>query len=118
MAHWSRNNQACRKTWSTLRVLDQNYKVFKESADVKMEELGFWNPLASSEMRKAQARSLAIQMDNIFRLIRKARYEEGVNQEKAVTDMSSVLTTSHKTISELAEIVDRRYLFRGEDDDE
>lgn len=115
MAIWNRNNRACTTTWTTLRVLDQNKKVFKDSGNVKMSELTYWNLTASADMRKLQATTLANQMDNIFRQIRRAEYEEGVTKEKAVNDMVNTLTTEEKTISHLADIIDADYLFWGEE---
>ncbi len=118
MANWNKNNRACTTTWTTLRVLDQNNKVFKESGNVKMASLTFWNTTASDDMRKLQANTIAKQMDNIFLQIRRAKYEEGVTKEKSVNDMVAALTTEEKTISELAEIIDADYIFWGEVTDE
>ncbi len=115
MAIWSRNNRACTTTWITLRVLDQNDRVFKDSGVVKMSELTFWNQAASTEMRKLQASTLANQMDNMFRHIRGAQYEEGVTREKAVADMVNTLTTENRNIADLAAVNDANYLFWGEE---
>ena len=117
MTDWNKNNRACAATWMTLRVLDQNDKVFKESGDVRMEELTFWNQLGSEEMRSIQARTLAIQIDNIFRSTWKAGYEKGVDNQKAVTDTWMALTSATATIAELAQVIDNNYLFWGEENE-
>ena len=91
MANWSKNNRACKTTWTTLRVLEQNSKAFVDTGDVTMKDLTYWNATATADMREFQAEVLATQIDNVFRLIRKARYEDGVDKEKAVSDMSGVL---------------------------
>jgi hypothetical protein len=118
MNSWNRNNRACTTTWTTLRVLDQNDRVFKDSGDVRMSELTFWNRAASADMRRLQATTIANQMDNIFRQIRRAAYEKGVTREKAVNDMVALLTDEDKTISHLSEVIDADYLFWGEERDE
>lgn len=115
---WNRNNRACTTTWTTLRVLDQIDEVFKDSGDVRMSELTFWNQAASADMRKLQATTIANQMDNIFRLIRRATYEEGVTREKAVSDMVNIMANEDKTVSDLSEVIDTDYLFWGEEKDE
>ena len=118
MAIWSKNNRACTTTWTTLRVLDQLDEVFKDSGDLLMSELGFWNDAASADIRKQQASALASQMDNVFRLIRRAKYEWHVGRKRAVSGMVGVLTDSEATVSQLAEVIDRMYMFWGEDSDE
>ncbi len=115
MCTWNKNNRACTTTWTTLRVLDQNMKVFNDSGEVKMSNLTFWNPTASSEMRKFQATSLANQIDNVFILIRKAKYENNVTKEKAITDITNTFINENKTICDLAEVIDSDYLFWGEE---
>jgi hypothetical protein len=118
MANWNKNNRACTTTWTTLRVLDQNRKVFKESGEVTMTGLTFWNPTASAEMRKIQATTLADEMDKTFLRVRKAKYEEGIDREKALKDMVGILISEEKAISDLAEIIDADYQFWGEETDE
>jgi len=118
MGNWNRNNRACGTTWTTLRVLDQSFKVFKDSGDVKMSDLTYWNQAADADIRTIQAGALANQMDNVFRQIRRAEYEEGVTREKAVGDIVKTLTNENKTISDLAEINDDNYKFWGEENDE
>ncbi len=118
MAIWNRNHRSCTTTWTTLRILDQNNKVFKDSGAVKMSELTYWNQTASAEMRKLQTATLINQIDNIFRLVFRAQYEQGVTKEKALSDMSDVFTSATKTIADLAEIADTSYLFWREEKDD
>jgi hypothetical protein len=117
MADWSRNHRACATTWTTLLILHQNRKTFDKSGDVKMAELTFWNQTASAPMRTLQAKTLAAQIDNMFRLTRGAQYEAGVTRTKATTDISDTLVDSDKTIADLAEVNDANYRFWGEEDD-
>lgn len=118
MAEWSKNNRACKTTWFTLFVLDQSDKSFKESGDIRMNELTFWNQSSSAEMHQSQARALCFQLHNNFTLIRKAKLEDGVDKEKAIADMFNVLMDESKTLKELAAVIDDDYLFLGENNDE
>jgi len=115
MAIWNPSIRACTTVWSTLRVLDQNDRPFRKSGDVKMAELTYWNPTSSVEMRRLQANSLANQMDNFFREIRGAKYEDGVSRNEALQGILSTLMDEEKTISDLAEVADANYLFWGEE---
>lgn len=118
MAEWSKNNRACKTTWFTLFVLNQSDKSFKESGDIKINELTFWNQSSSAEMRQSQARALCIQLHNNFTLIRRAKLEGGVDKEKAIGDMFNILMDDTKSLKELAAVVDNNYLFLGEKTDE
>ncbi|MGA1794561.1 MAG: hypothetical protein ACMUIL_01775 [bacterium] len=118
MADWSKNNRACKTTWFTLHVLNQNDKPFKDSGNVRMNELTFWNQSVSAEMRQIQARALSIQMHNNFTMIRRAKLEDGVEPEKAIGSMVDVLMNGSKTISDFAGVIDENYLFLGEKSDD
>ena len=118
MAIWSKNNRACTTTWTTLRVLDQLDEVFKDSEDIMMSELGFWNAVASADRRRQQASTLASQMDNVFRLVRRAKYEGGVGRDEAVSGIIDTLINGDATVSQLAEVIDQMYMFWGEDSNE
>ncbi len=118
MGEWSKNNRACKTTWFTLYVLDQSDKAFKESGDIRMDELTFWNQSSSTEIRQLQAKALCIQMHNNFTLIRKAKLEHGVKKEEAIGDMFNVLMDESKTLRDLAAVIDDNYLFLGEKSDE
>jgi len=115
MAIWNPSKRACTTVWSTLRVLDQNDGPFSMSGDIKVSELTYWSAGSTVKMRQLQANSLANQMDNIFREIRGAKYEEGVSREKALQDIVSTLMDEEKTISDLAEVADANYIFWGEE---
>lgn len=114
MADWSPNNRACTTTWSTLKILAQNSKPFIKSGGLRMDQLTYWNPTASSEMRKVQATTLANQMDNVFTLVRGAKYEKKVTKEKAIASMTDVLVDSEMTVTDLAAVCNDQYVFWGE----
>ncbi|UFS61882.1 hypothetical protein LOH54_09465 [Sulfurimonas sp. HSL-3221] len=117
MAYWSKNNRACTTTWSTLMLLEQLDTVFREAGELKIKELTFFNQTSSGDQRKAAARTLAIQMDNVFREVRGATYEEDITGEQAIDSMLKVLTTPEATVSDLAEKCDISYNFYGEEDE-
>ena len=113
MPNWSTNNRSCTTTWTTLRIMGQISEslLFKDAGTERMNKLTFWSQSASSDIRQTQVRTLAIMMDNIFRMIRGAKYEEGINNQKAVSDIVNILVNADKTIAELAETNDKNYLF-------
>lgn len=111
MSDWSKNNRACTTTWSTLTVLDQLKEIFKDSGNMKMQQLTFWSNADTSAMRELKTSALATQMDNIFTMIRGATYEENKSKESAIQDMKKIMTTADKTVSDLAAANDDNYLF-------
>lgn len=113
---WNNNNRAHTTTWMTLRLLHQGIGVFPGAGATGMKSLFFWNSAASAKMRGVQARSLAAQMDNIFRSIYGASYEAGKDSATAVADMVSVLLDGNKTVLELADTNDSNYQFWKEGD--
>lgn len=115
--NWNKNNRACTATWSSLRLLQQLVEKFDASATLKVDSLFFWQSDAPSEFRRLQAETLALQMDNVFRRIKRARYESGTTREKAVTDMVNILTEKEKTIADLAAVNDMHYLFWSEENE-
>jgi hypothetical protein len=114
MSDWSNNNLSCISTWIGLRILEQNKKTFDKSGDVAMKSLAFWNAAATQEMRTLQARTIGKQLDNVFRLIDGAEYEDGVTGTQAVRDMAKILADADQTIADLASANDRNYRFWGE----
>ncbi len=116
MANWNPNNRASTTTWLTLRTLGQipRDEVFKAAGSRKMNQLTYWAQSASGDIRKVQAAALAIQIDNVFRDIRGAQYEQGITNQTAVDNINETLLDKNKTIADLAEINDRNYLFWGE----
>jgi hypothetical protein len=114
MAEWNPNNRACTTTWSTLRVLDQNSKTFSKSGNIRMDQLTYWNPTATPQMRKVQATTLATQIDNFFVMVRGAQYEKNVTKGKAVNGIADTLLDEAMTIADLAALCDGQYKFWGE----
>src|SRR5437773_5837600 len=114
MAEWSKNNRACKTTWSTLFVLNQHQETFPDADALKMKELTFFTRTDDGQLRKVMARDLAIAMDNTFRLIRHAKFEKGVKPASALKDMVDTLLDGEKTMTDLAAANDTNYLFLGE----
>jgi len=118
MPEWNNNNLACLKTWIHLKVLNQLDVVFKDAANLKMNQLTFWNQSASSELRSIAAKTICSQLDNMFRLFDKATYESGINNSSATEAMLRVMTNEKNTVAELASEINNNYKFRGESDDD
>jgi hypothetical protein len=118
MADWNKNNRACKTTWFTLYVLNQLEEPFPAAGALTMKQLTFFTQTGDDQMRKVMARSLAIAMDNNFRLIRGAKFEEGVRPETALQDMVDTFVDEAKAVADLAAVNDKNYLFLGETHDE
>lgn len=114
MANWTKNNRACTTLWTTLFNMKQLQSNFEDSGQLKMEDLTFYNVFSSSDQRNQQAKIIADQLDNIFRIGRGAKYENGISRSDAVTTMIVILTDDSKTVEELAIKIDKQYLFWGE----
>jgi predicted RNase H-related nuclease YkuK (DUF458 family) len=87
---------------------------FDESGDLKMNDLTFFNVLSSSDLRKQESKIIADLLDNVFRIGRGAKYEEGIDRSKAISSMIEILSDEDKQVKELAFTVDEAYLFWGE----
>lgn len=111
MAEWNPNNLACQCTWAELFVLRQSRKSFSNSGNVKMQDMLFFNPAAGSSTLENEAKMLADELDNIFRKVDGARFEDGVTRAKALADTVAILKQANKTMTELAEVIDINYLF-------
>lgn len=111
---WDPNNLACINTWAFLRGLGQFNNVFSTAGSLQMNELAFWSDLATPELRSANARMVASQLDRIFAKALLAKYEVGSERIVAIDAMTEVLIVKAKTVVALAETVDDNYNFRGE----
>lgn len=112
MATWSRNHRACETTWTTLYALSQLRAAFSASGTIPMSQLTFWDQ--QSDARDVRSRSLATSLDGVFIRVRGAQYEEGVNQESAISSLVEILNVGSKVVADLAEVADSQYRFWGE----
>lgn len=111
MAEWNKNNLACLNLWSTLFIMKESQRSFKNSGDIKMKDFLFFNPVLSPDLLKAAARALAIDLDRAFINTCFAAYETGITKTIAIDDMTTLLLNANKTMAHLAEIVDEDYQF-------
>lgn len=79
-----------------------------------MKQLTFFTQTGDDQLRKTMARSLAIAIDNNFRLIRGAKFEKGIKPESALQDMIDTLVNEKKTVADFAALNDKNYEFLGE----
>jgi hypothetical protein len=112
---WSKNNLAHRRTFLTLRILDQTNREFDQAADQKMSELKFSVTGDSQDMRSEKARSLASVINNVFVDAFKTDFESGFDNVQSVDGMAAVLADPTKTVLELADTADGFYKFFGEE---
>jgi len=114
MAQWSRNNRACTTLWTTLYTMQQLTTNFEDSGALTMNDLTFFNALSGPDLRNQESKIIADQLDNVFRIGRGAKYEQGIDRSKAISNMIEILCDEEKQVNELAFTVDEAYLFWGE----
>lgn len=68
----------------------------------------------SAATKKKKANVHAVLLDDAFTSLYRASYETGKDQNSSIAAMENVLSDSTKTMSDLADIVDAEYKFRGE----
>jgi hypothetical protein len=111
---WSQDNLACRNTYVLLIGLKQLTEPFAQAGKKPMKQLAFWNAAASDTMRQLTATGLATQLDKFYIKVLLAGYEEGYDFHGAIEAMKNALCSADKTVSQLAEVIDGIYNFRGE----
>ena len=89
--NWNKNNRACKTTWLTLLLLDQHQSAFAQAGAIKMEQLSFWSGGGSADFRAVRAETLLNQLDNNFRLVRGAEFEQGIDEPTAKAALRGVL---------------------------
>jgi hypothetical protein len=99
-----------------LRMLDQSVLPFAPSGAVLMRQLTYFNAAASDGMRRFQAGTIAKQLDNFFRQIDGARFEDGVTPIVALSDLTEALLAAEQAMADLAGVVDKDYRFWEEDE--
>jgi hypothetical protein len=114
MADWSKNNRACEAVWTSFYKMNQLFSNFDDSGTLQIKSLTFYSTLNSADLRKQQAIIIADELDNIFRNIRGAVYENNINRTTAMQNMVDILTDGSKTLSDLASAIDSCYKFWGE----
>ena len=114
MADWDHTKVHCLVTWLTLVDLDQTSRGFGTTGNAKMTNLTFWNPGDSVAIRRAKARTVAIQSDNLFKRYWGTTYEQGKSRSKAINAALRCMTDKDKTVADLAEANDEHYLYYGE----
>ena len=110
---WSNNNAACVNTWSLLsnKVLGQHNLPFNPVGSLTMEELPFFNKVASSGGQVLEAAAIADMMTKLFVNVLGAEYEGGQNYDSAVLAMTAILNDPDKTVTDLAAVVDEQHRF-------
>ena len=109
---WSKNARASTILWLTLYQLGELNSPFNRSGGMRMQELFYWNSAADEELRQAEAKQLADEMDSIFTGLRMAEYRSGVEQDMARYMLKDYLLRKDTTLSEMADKADEYYVFR------
>ena len=94
-------------------VLDQiaEDQPFVSTGEIKIKDLTFFSKDGTNDVLDVRAKSLAMQIDKVFTMIRGASYEENMSRLTAVTALVEVLKDGEKSIAELADTADDQYLF-------
>ncbi len=86
-ALWGTSNRAAKTTWSTLSVLDQQALPFNDAGAVMLNKLAYWGTGESPQTQMTKSKSLAIQIDNIFRSIRGINYENSIDKSSVISEI-------------------------------
>ena len=109
MSNWSPENKAHTTTWVSLLSLDLLPDgTFLESGAKKISNLKIPD--------ETIAKSVAIQLDHIFRELRGAKFEEGMDEPIVRKKISALLMNKKLTVAELADDFDRLYKFWRENE--
>jgi hypothetical protein len=114
MFQWSNNNRACSTLWSSLFTMHELNTNFVNSGTLTMQDLTFYNPLSSADLRNQEANDIANHLDTVFITGRGAKYQSGVDQSDAVSKMAAILSDGTKTLTDLASTAHDCYSFFGE----
>jgi len=112
---WSNNNSAHVTTWGSLYILEESKKIFDSSESVPMKDLRFFVPGSSTDARRIRAKSLALQLHNLFTIAFGAELESGVTQKQAVNGLVAVMMVGDKKLLDLADVSDESYQFKPVD---
>jgi len=112
---WNANNRAHACLW----IFETWHH---DQRDLGFDEVGNWKcnfiiKAAAGEgavMRKEKANTHAMLLDDVFTSLYRATYEANKDQVTSIADMEAVLGDDTKTMSDLADVVDAAYRFRGE----
>lgn len=110
---WSNNRLSCVNTWSALSALGQLKQDFAAAGAVKVNQLSFWNPAASKDMRVLVAGGLAHELDRYFCAVLLAT-PALTNWHERVVLLQQLLLQPEKTVAEIGEAMDDLYSFVGE----
>jgi hypothetical protein len=114
---WSPDVQANNQTWMYLFMKEEILTSFPDSKDVKMNQMAWWNGLATPDVRRLDAEKLAIAMHRFFRDAMKRPYEEDFEENsfaKAILALTDTLVVADEVIPTLAGEVNRIFRFKDE----
>ena len=111
---WTNDDTVCTILYSLLtgklEQIDQNV-IFDNAGAVAMSQLVFFNALASPDIIRQAATSLASTLDSTFTQGYLAQYTGGQNQQLAVNSIASTLADAQNTVETLSNTVASLYQF-------
>lgn len=87
---------------------------FKNAGEWSTDYLIGFAAGGSAEERKNKVEAHARKLDQVFKALFHASYEDDVDRAKAISAMAEVLGEPRKTMADLGEVADSAYKFRGE----
>lgn len=114
---WSPDVQAHSQTWMYLFMKEEVLTSFPDTKSVRMNQMAWWNGLATPDVRRLDAEKLAIAMHRFFRDAMKRPYEPDFEQNgfaKAVLALTDTLVVADETVPVLAAVVNRIFRFKDE----
>ena len=116
-AEWDPDVPAHTQTWMYLFMKEEILTSFPDSKGVRMQQMAWWNGLATPDVRRIDAEKLAIAIHRFFRDAMKRPYEEEFEKAgfaRAIPALTEVLSVADATVPALAAAVNRIFRFKGE----
>jgi hypothetical protein len=116
-SEWDPNVQAHAQAWMYLFMKEELLTSFPDSQGMKMEQLAWWNGLATPDVRRLDAQKLAIAIHRFFRDAMKRPYEKEFAENslmRAIQALTDTLIVADATVPALAAVVNRIFRFKDE----
>jgi protein gp37 len=110
---WYQTSMTCVSVYGALDDLQQlpALTIFANAGPMAMQQLQFYDTLASGGINDASALALAKVLESSLHNTYAGTYKTGVNTNSATAAMQAILQTSTKTVEDLSDAVNDIYTF-------
>ncbi len=110
---WTPTNPVCTNLFFCLVDRDQldGNTDFTTAGAITMDQLAYYNKLADDSINAAEAQALAMVLDSEFFAVYFVKYATGVTHEQAVNAFGKALVNTEYTLTDLAGVVAKNYVF-------